>query len=122
MSVGAILPASTSVADTPNALSFSRVTAVICISFASQALSRIDNEKWVFYSAASTAGVVSLLPGFIIRKYLVCVHSSTTQRLAKTVSSAQEIAAKHAMSGSIKLVHAVVYSLFLASESSLVIS
>ena len=31
------------------------------------------------------------------------------------VSSAQEIAAKHAISGSIKMVHAVVYSLFLAS-------
>jgi uncharacterized membrane protein YjjP (DUF1212 family) len=117
-----MFPTSISFADASNAFSFPRVTAVICISFASQALSRIDNEKWVCYSAASTAGVVSLLPGFIIRKCLIWFHSSTTQRLADTVSSAQEIAAKHAMSGSIKLVHAVVYSLFLASKSSVVMS
>lgn len=87
---------------------------MICISFASQALSRIENEKWVCYSAVSTAGVVSLLPGFIIRKCFSWAHSSAIE--CATVSSAQEIAAKHAMSGSVKLVHAVVYSLFLASK------
>lgn len=47
---------------------FSRVVAVIVVSFAAQALSRIQNEKWVCYSAVSTAGVVSLLPGFLIRE------------------------------------------------------
>ncbi|KAF8315443.1 hypothetical protein DL93DRAFT_2057370, partial [Clavulina sp. PMI_390] len=71
------------------------IFAVIVVSFISQALSAFENEKWVCYSAVSTAGVVTLLPGFLI------------------LSSSQEIAAKHAMSGSIKMIYALVYACFL---------
>lgn len=95
-----------------------RVVAVIVVSFVSQGLSSIGNERWVCYSAVSTAGVVSLLPGFLIRTSptIVChqrIRSNPLRSLS--VSSSQEIAAKHAMSGSVKMVYAVVYSLFLVS-------
>jgi uncharacterized membrane protein YjjP (DUF1212 family) len=69
--LGIILAALVYIANVPSG----RIGAVICISFASQALSRIDNEKWVCYSAVSTAGVVSLLPGFIIRECLIKLGS-----------------------------------------------
>lgn len=86
---------------------------MIVVSCVSQALAAIQNEKYVCYSAVSTAGVVSLLPGFLIRKSLRSRLPYEQDLMWSTVSSSQEIAAKHAMSGSIKMVYAIVYALFL---------
>lgn len=92
---------------------------MITVSFVSQGLSSIGNEKWVCYSAVSTAGVVSLLPGFLICASPSLLDGATPDlTFAPPVSSSQEIAAKHAMSGSVKMVYAVVYSLFLVSPLS----
>lgn len=46
---------------------FCRISAVMGVSFISQALSSIQNEGYFCYSAISTASVVTVLPGFLIR-------------------------------------------------------
>ncbi len=45
---------------------FPRIVAVLIVSFAARGLSAISNSQYFCYQAISTAGIVSLLPGFLI--------------------------------------------------------
>ncbi|KAF8336512.1 uncharacterized protein EI90DRAFT_183617 [Cantharellus anzutake] len=71
------------------------IVAVIIVSFVARGISAIRNSQYFCYQAVSTAGIVSLLPGFLI------------------LSAVQELAAKRGLSGCVKFVYVIVYSLFL---------
>ena len=47
---------------------FLRITIAIFISFLARALSSIHSELFC-YTAISSAGIVCILPGYLIRKY-----------------------------------------------------
>ncbi|KAF7796642.1 hypothetical protein EIP86_007824 [Pleurotus ostreatoroseus] len=66
----------------------------ILISLTARALSSIRNQLFC-YNAISSASIVSILPGFLI------------------LSGSLELASKNIMCGSVKMVYALIYTLFL---------
>ncbi|KAG8931143.1 hypothetical protein FRC02_003167, partial [Tulasnella sp. 418] len=70
------------------------ISIAILMSFIARALSSIPSQIFC-YSAISSAGVVLVLPGYMI------------------LCSALELASKNIVNGSVKLTFAIVYSLFL---------
>ncbi|QRV87456.1 pheromone-regulated membrane protein [Ceratobasidium sp. AG-Ba] len=70
------------------------ISAAMMVSFAARGLASIPSGIFC-YSAISSAGVVLILPGFMV------------------LCSALELASKNLISGSVKMVYAIVYSLFL---------
>ncbi|KAI0081836.1 DUF1212-domain-containing protein [Panus rudis PR-1116 ss-1] len=69
--------------------------SVTCfISFLARALSSIPSQKFC-YTAISSAGIVSILPGYLI------------------LTSSLELASKNIVCGSIKMVYALIYTLFI---------
>ncbi|KAI0301187.1 DUF1212-domain-containing protein [Multifurca ochricompacta] len=70
------------------------ITIAIFISFLARALSSIRNELFC-YTAISSAGIVCILPGYLI------------------LSSSLELASKNMLCGSVKMVYALIYTLFL---------
>ncbi|KAF8489254.1 hypothetical protein F5888DRAFT_1747292 [Russula emetica] len=70
------------------------VSVAIFISFLARALSSIHIELFC-YTAISSAGIVCILPGYLI------------------LSSSLELASKNMLCGSVKMVYALIYTLFL---------
>ncbi|CUA70362.1 Pheromone-regulated membrane protein 10 [Yarrowia lipolytica CLIB122] [Rhizoctonia solani] len=70
------------------------ITAAMMVSFVARGLSSIPSGIFC-YSAISSAGVVLILPGYLV------------------LCSSLELASKNLISGSVKMVYAIVYSLFL---------
>ncbi|KAF8607840.1 DUF1212-domain-containing protein [Ceratobasidium sp. AG-I] len=70
------------------------ISAAMMVSFVARGLSSIPSGIFC-YSAISSAGVVLILPGFLV------------------LCSSLELASKNLISGSVKMVYAIVYSLFL---------
>ncbi|KEP55710.1 putative pheromone-regulated membrane protein [Rhizoctonia solani 123E] len=70
------------------------ITAAMMVSFVARGLSSIRSGIFC-YSAISSAGVVLILPGYLV------------------LCSSLELASKNLISGSVKMVYAIVYSLFL---------
>ncbi|KAI9508342.1 hypothetical protein F5148DRAFT_1356167 [Russula earlei] len=70
------------------------ITIAIFISFLARALSSIRSELFC-YTAISSAGIVCILPGYLI------------------LSSSLELASKNMLCGSVKMVYALIYTLFL---------
>lgn len=70
------------------------VCLTMIISFTARALSSI-NGNYFCYNAISSASIVSILPGFLI------------------LSGSLELAAKNLSTGSIKMIYALIYTLFL---------
>ncbi|KAG8698846.1 hypothetical protein FRC09_006987, partial [Ceratobasidium sp. 395] len=70
------------------------ISAAMLVSFTARGLSSLPSGIFC-YSAISSAGVVLILPGFMV------------------LCSSLELASKNLMSGSVKMVYAIVYSLFL---------
>ena len=80
------------------------------ISFVARALSSIHNQLFC-YNAIASASIVSILPGFLIRK--LPFHSVWTLLTPISVSGSLELASKNIMCGSVKMVYALIYTLFL---------
>ncbi|KAJ3722927.1 hypothetical protein C8R42DRAFT_702187 [Lentinula raphanica] len=70
------------------------ISVSIIVAFVARALSNIPGN-WFCYSAVSSAGVVLILPGFTI------------------LVSALELMSKNIFCGSVRIVYAVIYTLFL---------
>ncbi|KAL1747665.1 hypothetical protein HDZ31DRAFT_31302 [Schizophyllum fasciatum] len=70
------------------------ITVAIFVSFAARGLSSIRSRIFC-YSAISSAGIVGILPGYLI------------------LSSSLELASKNIVCGSVKMVYALIYTLFL---------
>ncbi|KAG9124776.1 hypothetical protein FRC07_010268 [Ceratobasidium sp. 392] len=70
------------------------ISAAMLMSFIARGLSSIKNNLFC-YSAISSSGVVLILPGSIV------------------LASSLELASRNIISGSVKMVYAIVYSLFL---------
>ncbi|KAF8681507.1 hypothetical protein RHS04_03548 [Rhizoctonia solani] len=70
------------------------ISAAMMVSFVARGLSSIPSGIFC-YSAISSAGVVLILPGYMV------------------LCSSLELASKNLISGSVKMVYAIVYSLFL---------
>ncbi|KAL1678057.1 hypothetical protein EV122DRAFT_212812 [Schizophyllum commune] len=72
----------------------SMITVAIFVSFTARGLSSIRSRIFC-YSAISSAGIVGILPGYLI------------------LSSSLELASKNIVCGSVKMVYALIYTLFL---------
>ncbi|OCH94051.1 DUF1212-domain-containing protein [Obba rivulosa] len=70
------------------------ITVTIFISFLARGLSSIRSQIFC-YTAISSAGIVGILPGYLI------------------LSSSLELASKNIVCGSVKMVYALIYTLFL---------
>ncbi|KAJ7638977.1 DUF1212-domain-containing protein [Roridomyces roridus] len=70
------------------------ITIAIFVSFAARGLSSIRTQIFC-YSAISSAGIIGILPGYLI------------------LSSSLELASKNIVCGSVKMVYALIYTLFL---------
>ncbi|KAI0924920.1 hypothetical protein AcW1_006886 [Taiwanofungus camphoratus] len=70
------------------------ITVAIIISFLARGLSSIHSQIFC-YTAISSAGIVGILPGYLI------------------LSSSLELASKNIICGSVKMVYALIYTLFL---------
>ncbi|KAH8830468.1 hypothetical protein DL96DRAFT_1461592 [Flagelloscypha sp. PMI_526] len=71
------------------------ITVAILVSFAARGLSSINNGETFCYAAISSAGIIGILPGYLI------------------LSSSLELASKNIVCGSVKMVYALIYTLFL---------
>ncbi|THV06006.1 DUF1212-domain-containing protein [Dendrothele bispora CBS 962.96] len=70
------------------------ITVTIIVAFVARALSTIPGN-WFCYDAISSAGVVCILPGFTV------------------LVSALELMSKNMFCGSVRIVYAIIYTLFL---------
>ncbi|KAJ7590827.1 DUF1212-domain-containing protein [Mycena floridula] len=70
------------------------ITVAIIVSFAARGLSSIRSGIFC-YTAISSAGIIGILPGYLI------------------LSSSLELASKNIVCGSVKMVYALIYTLFL---------
>jgi uncharacterized membrane protein YjjP (DUF1212 family) len=90
----------------------SRISVSILVSFIARALSTIPGDLFC-YSAISSAGVVHILPGFTIRKLRVNTVRPTYHIDVRIVVSALELTSRNIICGSVRMVYAVIYTLFL---------
>ncbi|KAG8218623.1 hypothetical protein J3R82DRAFT_4287 [Butyriboletus roseoflavus] len=79
---------------TDHAKSCARITTAMFMSFTARGLSSIRSEIFC-YEAISSAGIIGILPGFLI------------------LTSSLELASKNIVCGSVKMVYALIYTLFL---------
>ncbi|EPQ59410.1 DUF1212-domain-containing protein [Gloeophyllum trabeum ATCC 11539] len=70
------------------------ISVAICMSFVARGLSSIRSQVFC-YTAISSAGIVGILPGYLI------------------LSSSLELASKNIVCGSVKMVYALIYTLSL---------
>ncbi|THV08405.1 DUF1212-domain-containing protein [Dendrothele bispora CBS 962.96] len=70
------------------------ISAAIVVSFSARGLSSIRSQIFC-YTAISSAGIIGILPGYLI------------------LSSSLELASKNIVCGSVKMVYALIYTLFL---------
>ncbi|KAH9843858.1 DUF1212-domain-containing protein [Rhodofomes roseus] len=71
------------------------ITVSMIVSFASRGLSAIRSSHLFCYTAISSSGIVGILPGYLI------------------LSSSLELASKNIVCGSVRMVYALIYTLFL---------
>lgn len=91
-----------------------RVTVTIAIAFAARGLSSIRSQIFC-YTAISSAGIVLILPGYLIRAFFILTMRTCFKRTNHRgiVSSSLELASKNIVCGSVKMVYALIYTLFL---------
>ena len=97
-----------------------RISVSIVVAFVARGLSNIPGDIFC-YSAVSSAGVVVILPGFTIRQSipLMSFHLWLFFKICKyTVISALELMSKNIFCGSVRIVYAIIYTLFLVSRLS----
>ena len=85
-----------------------RISIATVISFTARGLSTTG----IFcYQAVASAGVVLILPGYTIRKHVALLE------LKLAVCGSLELASKNIVSGSVRMVYSIIYSLFLVRSS-----
>lgn len=85
------------------------------VSLTARGLSTIPDNLFC-YSAISSAGVVTILPGFTIRKWINPLFSSSLIIILCLVLSALELTSRNILCGSVRMVYAIIYTLFLVSS------
>lgn len=92
------------------------ISVAVIISFISRGLSTTG----IFcYQAIASSGVILVLPGYVIRKcraFLSRLNSLLTFplfRVSSSVCGSLELASKNMIAGSVRMVYAIIYSLFL---------
>ena len=88
-----------------------RISVTIVISFAARGLSSIRSQIFC-YTAISSAGIVGILPGYLIRELFFRLEFAYHLN-ACSVTSSLELASKNIVCGSVKMVYALIYTLFL---------
>ena len=89
----------------------SRISVTIVISFAARGLSSIRSQIFC-YTAISSASIIGILPGYLIRESNCNSYDNETKHVS-IVSSSLELASKNIVCGSVKMVYALIYTLFL---------
>ncbi len=89
---------------------YPRITASIFVSFAARGLSSIRSQIFC-YTAISSSSIICILPGYLIRTFLQIDRWLISDR--PLVSSSLELASKNIVCGSVKMVYALIYTLFL---------
>lgn len=84
----------------------------ILISFVARGLSSIHSDIFC-YDAIASAGIVAILPGFLIRESSLVRYFVSLELILSLVSSSLELASKNILCGSVKMVYALTYTLFL---------
>ncbi|KAH0838169.1 DUF1212-domain-containing protein [Lanmaoa asiatica] len=87
------------------------ISVAIIVSFVSRALSTIPGDLFC-YNAISAAGVVLILPGFTIRECFR-LHAANLMNWPSAVISALELTSRNILCGSVRMVYAIIYTLFL---------
>lgn len=80
----------------------SRISIAIIMAFIARGLASIPSQIFC-YSAISSAGVVLVLPGYMICKQFFNVQHLNADDGASLVCSALELASKNIVTGSVKL-------------------
>lgn len=91
-----------------------RISVTIMVSFVARGLSSIPG-KWFCYSSVSSASVVLILPGFTICEYRHR-HVPNCTHMLPLVTSALELMSRNIFCGSVRIVYAIIYTLFLVSS------
>lgn len=90
----------------------------IVVAFIARGLSNLRGDIFC-YSAISSAGVVVILPGFTVCKSSVQFPLSQVFLSSDPlVISALELMSKNIFCGSVRIVYAIIYTLFLVSFHS----
>ena len=95
-----------------NIPALARITIGIFISFVARAISSFRSQIFC-YSAISSAGIVGILPGYLICRSIFALLIHSCQFDNRLVSSSLELASKNILCGSVKMVYALIYTLFL---------
>lgn len=94
-----------------------RISVSIIVAFVSRALSNLPDNMFC-YGAISSAGVVVILPGFTVREWYV-IQWADRQLIPRfprlLVTSALELMSKNIFCGSVRIVYAIIYTLFLVN-------
>lgn len=93
-------------------LSDFRISVSIVVAFVARGLSSIRGSIFC-YNAIASAGVVLILPGFTICKW--CTDLLKSFLKPRQVISALELMSKNLFCGSVRIVYAIIYTLFLVS-------
>ena len=91
-----------------------RISVSILVSLIARILSTIHGHLFC-YSAISSAGVVLILPGFTVRKWQRLTLNEFPGSFPSIVISALELTSRNIMCGSVRMVYAIIYTLFLVS-------
>ena len=94
-------------ADTVN-----RISIAISMSFVARALSAIPGHVFC-YQAISSSAVVLILPGYLICSSIFSTQVPHISDTYPSVCSSLELASKNMLAGSVRMVYAIIYSLFL---------
>ena len=82
------------------------------MSFCARGLSSIPGDYFC-YIAISSAAIVGILPGYLVRKCVASQYAEVISRCG-VVTSSLELASKNIVCGSIKMVYSLIYTTFLA--------
>jgi hypothetical protein len=93
------------------------MTIAIAVSLVARLLNSITGHVFC-YSAISSSSVVLILPGFLVRKLLSSWCSSAAANHL-SVQGSLELASKNYVTGSTKIVFAIIYSLILGFSLTL---
>lgn len=91
-----------------------RITVAIVMSFIARGLSSIRTRVFC-YTAISSSAIIGILPGYLIRRFPIPRYSARTLTNRCEVLSSLELASKNIVCGSVKMVYALIYMLFLVS-------
>lgn len=93
-----------------------RISVATIISFAARGLSVTG---YFCYGAVASAGVCLILPGYVICGFIhhriLDLRRNIDPTCSHAVCGALELASKNIVAGSVRMVYAIIYSLFLVS-------